>query len=129
MKAKYRSCCCHCGHSAYHPQLGYTTQNQLMPPKKLAVRDSIFSSSSHVPSSQVAALPCHLQLGNCAPRPQSADPRKIISHSAVISTEGALRRSMTYDNHPVPSYPSIHLHIALKTTSISLSELRYSKMY
>ena len=95
MKAKYRSCCCHCGHSAYHPQLGYTTQNQLMPPKKLAVRDSIFSSRSHVPSSQVAALPCHLQLGNCAPRPQSADPRKIISLSAVISTEGALRRSVT----------------------------------
>ena len=38
----------------------------------------------------------------------------------VISTEGAFRRAVTYDNHPT------HPHIALKTTS---HELRRSKMH
>ena len=37
--------------------------------------------------------------------------------TSLISTEGALRRTMTYDNHP--SHP-IHSHKALKTTSDEL---------
>ena len=27
-------------------------------------------------------------------------------HCSIISTEGALRRPLTYDNHPIPSHPS-----------------------
>ena len=37
----------------------------------------------------------------------------LINYSIVISTKGALRRPMTYDNHPYhPPHPSVH-HVAL----------------
>ena len=42
----------------------------------------------------------------------------------VISTEGALRRPMTYDNHPIPSHP--FPHIALKINS---HVLRWTKLH
>ena len=47
----------------------------------------------------------------------------LINYSIVISTEGALRRHMTYDNHPY--HPSVH-HIALNELNrpkIDLSRL------
>ena len=30
-----------------------------------------------------------------------------LSTTRVINTEGAFRLSMTYDNHPIPSIPSV----------------------
>ena len=39
----------------------------------------------------------------------------MILYMRLISTEGALRRPMIYDNHPIASNPNPH--IALKTAS------------
>ena len=48
----------------------------------------------------------------------------LLRYVFVISTKGALRRSITYDNHPIHPSQS-HPHIALKTAS---HELRWTKM-
>ena len=59
------------------------------------------------------------------PQPQRTQTKKW-DGSFFISTKGALRRPMTYDNHPI--HPCIHPNpqIVLKTTS---HELRCFKMH
>ena len=45
---------------------------------------------------------------------------------SIISTEGALRRPVTYDNHPFIQFHPPNPHLALKTTS---HELKWTKMH